>query len=145
MRCLLTSLFITSRELFYLRYCVATKIYYSLFYLLFIHACVLYLSLNVVNVVNKFQTPVWGCTEIPGGECHRHEIWDKEKTIQFGCSDSNWGFWQQCWWMHRWIMAFPLCMHSGFPTERLEQMIVMWCLSQGLSSGFLVLNSWVYW
>ena len=22
-------------------------------------------------------------------------------------------------------MAFPLCMHSGFPTERVEQMIVM--------------------
>ena len=25
--------------------------------------------------------------------CHRHKIWDKEKTMWFGCSDSNWGFW----------------------------------------------------
>ena len=91
MRCLLASLFIASRALFYLQYCAATKIYYTLFYLLFIHACVLYPSLNVVN---KFQTPVQGCTEIPGGECHRHKIWDKEKMIRVGCSNSNWGFWQ---------------------------------------------------
>ena len=26
--------------------------------------------------------------------------------------------------MHRWPMAFPLCMCSGFPVERVEQMIV---------------------
>ena len=56
--CLLTSLFVARKALFYLHYWVATKIYYSLFYLLFIHAHVLYLSLNVLNVVNKFQTPV---------------------------------------------------------------------------------------
>ena len=78
-----------ANKAFYLQYCMATKTYYSLFYLLFIHACVLYLSLNVVSVVNKFQTPVGGCTEIPGGECHRHEIWDKEKTMGFECSNSN--------------------------------------------------------
>ena len=29
-----------------------------------------------------------------------------------------------CWQMHRRIMAVLLCMHSGFPTEILEQMIV---------------------
>ena len=105
-----------------------------------------------------------GGTEIPGGECHRHGIRDKEKTIWFGCSDSNWGFWQQCQWMHRQIMAFHLHMHSGFPTERLEQMIMtslndvtvishtIWGgkyirkseLKPGVLSGFLALNSWVY-
>ena len=26
--------------------------------------------------------------------------------------------------MHRQIMAFPLCIHNGFPTEKVEQMIV---------------------
>ena len=108
--------------MFYLWYHAATKNYYSIFYLLFIHACVLCPSLNVVN---KFQAPVQGHTEIRGGECHRHEIWDKEKTMWFGCSNSNWGFQQQCWQMHRQIMAFPLCMCSDFPTERVGQMIMM--------------------
>ena len=87
----------------------------------------LYLSLNVVNVVNVvniFQTLVQGCTKIARGECQRHEIWDKEKTIWFGCSDGNWGFQQQHQRMCRCIMAFPLCMHSGFPTKRVEQMIM---------------------
>ena len=27
---------------------------------------------------NKLRTPVWGHTEIPGGECHRLKIWDME-------------------------------------------------------------------
>ena len=27
--------------------------------------------------------------------------------------------------MCRWTMVFPLCMHSGFPTEKVEQLIVM--------------------
>ena len=57
--------------------------------------------------------------------CHRHEIQVKEKMMRFGCSCSNWGFWQQCWWMHRQITAFPLCMHSGFPMEKVDQTIVM--------------------
>ena len=79
----------------------------------------------VVNIVNKFKAPVWGHTEIPGGECHRHKIRVKEKTMKFGCSSSNWGFWQWCQQMCRWTMAFPLYMHSGFPTEKVEQMIMM--------------------
>ena len=57
--------------------------------------------------------------------CHRHEIRDKEKTMWFGCSDSNWGFQGWCWQICRWIMVFPLCMCCGFPTEIVEQMIVM--------------------
>ena len=31
--------------------------------------------------INKFKTPVWGSTEIPEGECHRHGIGDMEKTM----------------------------------------------------------------
>ena len=45
--------------------------------------------------------------------------------MRFGCSGSNWGFWQRCQQMHRQIMVFPLCMHVGFPTEKVEQIIVM--------------------
>ena len=61
-------------------------------------------------------------------------------------------------------MAFPLCMHSGLPMEKIEQMIMMsldditmithaiWGgkyirrahLGFGLSSGFLALNGQVY-
>ena len=46
--------------------------------------------------------------------CHRHKIWAKQKTMRFRCSGSNWGFWQWCLQMCRQIMAFPLCMCSGF-------------------------------
>ena len=31
--------------------------------------------------MNKFKALVWGCTKIPGGECHRHGIGDEEKTM----------------------------------------------------------------
>ena len=45
--------------------------------------------------------------------------------MRFGCSYSNWGFWQWCWQMCRWTMVSPLHMCSGFPTEKVEQMIMM--------------------
>ena len=45
--------------------------------------------------------------------------------MSFWCSHSNWGFWWQCWQMCRQPMAFPLCMCSGLPTEKVEQMIMM--------------------
>ena len=45
--------------------------------------------------------------------------------MSFGFSYSKQKFWQQCWCMHRQPMAFPLCMCSGFPTERVEQTIEM--------------------
>ena len=45
--------------------------------------------------------------------------------MRFGCSGSNWGLEQRHWQMHRQIMAFPVCMYSGFPAEKVEQMIVM--------------------
>ena len=35
-----------------------------------------------------------------------------------------WDFWCRCQWMCRQTMAVLLCMHSGFPTKRLEQTIV---------------------
>ena len=77
------------------------------------------------SVVSKLKALVQGHTKIPGGECHRHEIQVKEKMMWFRFSGSNWGFQKWCWQMCRWIMAFPLHMHSGFPTEKLEQTIVM--------------------
>ena len=56
--------------------------------------------------------------------CHRLEIQDKEKTMQFVCSHSNCELWWWCWQMGRQTMAFPLHMCSGFPMEKVEQMIV---------------------
>ena len=56
--------------------------------------------------------------------CHRHEIQVKEKMMSFICSYSNWGFWWQHWCMCRQPMAFPLCMHSRLPAEKVQQMIV---------------------
>ena len=43
----------------------------------------LYPSLMFLYVlyINKFKASVWGCIEISGGECHRHGIGDKEKTM----------------------------------------------------------------
>ena len=82
------------------------------------------MSVFVVYVANKSKSSVWGCTKIPGGECHRHEIWVKEKTMSFKCSYGNWGFQWQCWHMHRWPMAFPLHMCSGLPMEKVEQTIM---------------------
>ena len=35
---------------------------------------------------NKFKAPVWGCTKIPGGECHRLEIQVMENMTWFMCS-----------------------------------------------------------
>ena len=48
----------------------------------------------------------------------------RKKTKKFGCIYSNWGFWCWCWQMHRWTMAFPVHMCSGFPTRRSKQMIM---------------------
>ena len=44
--------------------------------------------------------------------------------MSFGCSYGKRGFWQQCWCMCRQPMVFPLHMCSGFPVEKVEQMIV---------------------
>ena len=44
---------------------------------------------------NAMLTMPGNTSQIEKGQsyiCHRHEIWDKEKTIWFGCSDSNWDF-----------------------------------------------------
>ena len=34
------------------------------------------------------------------------------------------GFWHGYWQMCRWMVTFLMCMHSGFSTGRLEQMMV---------------------
>ena len=84
----------------------------------------------MLNVVNKLEVPVRGHTEIPRGECHRHEIWNKEKTMWFGYSDSNWEFWWWCRHLHRQIMAFHLHMCSDFPVEKVDNCdVIKWCHS----------------
>ena len=67
---------------------------------------------------------VWGCTKIPGGECHRHGkgIWKRDNEVW--TLHNILDFWHGCQWMCRQTMVVLLCMHSGFPAERLEQMIV---------------------
>ena len=84
----------------------------------------LYLPVFCCRCCKQIKTLVWGCTEMPGWECLKHEIWIKEKTERLRCSYSNWGFQQWCWQMCRWIMAFPVHMHSSFPTRRSKQTIV---------------------
>ena len=86
--------------------------------------CLLCLPVFCWECVNKFKTPVWGHTETPGGECHRHRTWVKEKTKRFGCIYSNWGFWHGCWQMCRWTAVLLVHMCSGFPTRRSKQMIM---------------------
>ena len=83
------------------------------------------MSVFVVDIANQCKSLVQGHTEITGGECHRYEIWVKEKMMSFRCSYGKTGFWQQCWHMHRQPMAFSLCMHSGLSMEKIEQTIMM--------------------
>ena len=48
------------------------------------------MSVFVIDIANKFKSPVQGHTKIPGGEYQRHEIQVKEKMMNFGCSYDNW-------------------------------------------------------
>ena len=57
--------------------------------------------------------------------CHRHRkgIQKRDDEVQTLCNIQD--FQHGCQWMCRQTVAVPLHMHSGFPTKRLEQMIVM--------------------
>ena len=116
-KCMVFKWVFTHQALFPLTFYLVFCIHHSC--LLVVPACVLLKTLQINWGL------VWGCTKIPGGECHRHKIRVKEKTMRFRCGYSNWGFWQWCWQIYRWTMAFPLCMHSGFPSKRIEQTIMM--------------------
>ena len=61
---------------------------------------------NTWGRVSQAQKRVWKRDD---------EVWNLHniQDIQHGC-----------WQMHRQIMVVLLCMHSGFPTKILEQMIV---------------------
>ena len=67
---------------------------------------------------------VRGCTEVPGGECHRHEtgFGKREDEVRNLCHFQF--IWHGCQQMCRQTMVFLLCMCSGFPTKLMEQMIV---------------------
>ena len=67
---------------------------------------------------------VWGCTEIPGGECHRHGKGIRKRDNKVWTLHNIWDFRHGCRCMHKWTVAFPLHMHNGFPSERWEQTIV---------------------
>ena len=67
---------------------------------------------------------VQGYTEIPQGECHRHGKGIRKRDDEVRTLHNIQDFWCGWWQMCRWTVAVPLCMHSGFPTKRLEQRIV---------------------
>ena len=49
--------------------------------------------------------------------------WKIDNEVQSFCS--NKGFWHGCWHICRWTMAVQVCMHNGFTTGTMEQMIIM--------------------
>ena len=103
--CLLTSLFITIKVLFYLQYCMATKVYYCLVLLIIYIHLHLYPSLNVVNVVNvinKFQTPVRECTlKYLGDSVTGMKFRIRQRQYGSGVVVVNGDFGWQCQQMHR--------------------------------------------
>ena len=67
---------------------------------------------------------VQGCTKIPEGECHRHGKGIRKRDNEVQTLHNIWDFWHGHQQMQRQTMAVLLCMHSGFPSKRLEQTIV---------------------
>ena len=49
---------------------------------------------------------------------------DQKREEEVQSLHNNQGFWCGCWQIHRWTMAFPMCMCSGFPAGRSKQMIM---------------------
>ena len=69
---------------------------------------------------------VRGHTEIPGGECHRHENGYRNETMTF----RTYGFIRYKWLIGMDASGYTddrrhirVCMHSGFPTKMMEQTI----------------------
>ena len=106
--CLFTAIFV---------YLFSTSCHIFVFCDYLMHLC------NVFTyVINKFQTPVQGHTDIPGEQCHRHGKWDTEFRRWFVC------YWKEarqgCQWMHRQVGWIWLCMHKAFLSNKGKQMIV---------------------
>ena len=55
--------------------CLVLIISWLVVFITLVYACVVKMLIN--------YTPVWGCTKIPGGECHRHRNRVKKKTMRF--------------------------------------------------------------
>ena len=49
--------------------------------------------------------------------------WKRDEEVQ--SLHNIWGFWHGCRQICRQTMVVPMCMHSGFPTGRFEQTIMM--------------------
>ena len=58
-------------------------------------------------------------------KCHRHGKGIRKRDYEVRTLHNIWDFWHGRRQMHRWNVVVLLCMHSGFPAERLQQMIVM--------------------
>ena len=72
--------------------------------------------------------------------------WKRDEEVWSLCN--NWGFWCGCWWMHRWTMAVPMCMCSGFPTGRSRQMIMtslydIMRVSHAIDRGNYKMRAWL--
>ena len=67
---------------------------------------------------------VQGHTEIPGGECHRHGKGIRKRDEEVWSLCNIWYFQHGCRQMCRQTVVVLLCMHSGFPTLRLEQIVM---------------------
>ena len=67
---------------------------------------------------------VRGHTKIPGGECPQawKRVWKRDDEVR--TLHNIWDIQHGHWQMHRQTMAVLLHMHSGFPTEILEQTIM---------------------
>ena len=78
----------------------------------------------MLEFVNKLVYGMRVHTEIPGGECHRHEnrVQKRDDEVRNLCN--IWYIWHGCQQMCRQTMAVLPCMHSGFPTKIMEQMIM---------------------
>ena len=74
---------------------------------------------------NKLQTLVWGCTKIPGGECHRLKIWDMELISWFVCSNQNCQIYLLGMLGGVWVSWHCSSVYvHGFPARKDKQMIV---------------------
>ena len=93
-------------------------LFYCIYYLICCihHPCLYMLACALLKTCKQIKTPVWGHTEIPRGECPRHENWVKEKMKRFRCIHSIWGSSEDAgrcadkclWFWYACTMVFPL-------------------------------------
>ena len=79
--------------------------------------------------------------------CHRHGK-GKKRDDEVWSFCNNRGFWCGCQQMHRQTMVVPMCMHNGFPTGKMEQMIMtLLCdvmrISHAKKGGSYIKRAWL--